>query len=73
MAQTNEKASAAPAPKKPRGFSNVIGELKKVVWPTRKETVYLTFVVLLVAAAAGTFLGLWDWLLQTLAKIFLMP
>jgi len=71
MAQTNDKASTAP--RKPSGFSNVIGELKKVVWPTRKETVYLTFVVLLVAATAGTFLGLWDWLLQTLVKIFLTP
>ena len=44
------------------GFiGEVIAELKKVVWLTRREAAYLTGLVLLVAAAAGIFLGALDY------------
>ena len=43
------------------GFvGEVIGELKKVVWLTRREAAYLTGLVLLVSIAAGIFLGALD-------------
>jgi preprotein translocase subunit SecE len=32
-------------------------ELKKVVWPTRQETIRLTFVVIVVSLLVGLFLG----------------
>jgi preprotein translocase subunit SecE len=32
-------------------------ELKKVVWPTRQETVRLTMVVIVVSLLVGVFLG----------------
>ena len=49
----------------PRGglvqfFSEVVGELKKVTWPSREETTRLTIMVLAVAATVGVFLGLVD-------------
>ena len=42
-------------------FSDIIGELKKVVWLSRRETAYLTVLVLIVAGLAGVFLGLIDY------------
>ena len=42
-------------------IGETIGELRKVVWLTRREAVYLTALVLLVALAAGIILGALDW------------
>ena len=39
---------------------NIIAELKKVVWPTRREATYLTMMVLVVAATVGLILGVLD-------------
>jgi len=53
-----------PVEKKPsrfRIFGEVLGELKKVTWLTRREVVYLTGLVLLVAVFMGVVLGLVDW------------
>jgi preprotein translocase subunit SecE len=55
MAQTTQ-----PAVKKGKGFKffgDIIAELKKVTWLSRRETVYLTGLVLLVAVVAGLILG----------------
>ena len=38
-------------------------ELKKVVWPSKKETVNLTLLVIIISLAVAFFLGLIDWLL----------
>ncbi len=43
-----------------RFIGETIAELKKVVWLTRREAVYLTALVLIVAAIAGVFLGAID-------------
>jgi len=37
-------------------------ELKKVVWPTRQETIRLTMVVIVVSLLVGLFLGGLDFL-----------
>jgi preprotein translocase subunit SecE len=37
-------------------FSGIWGELKKVVWLSRREVTYLTTLVLIVAILAGAFL-----------------
>ncbi|MDD2251482.1 MAG: preprotein translocase subunit SecE [Dehalococcoidales bacterium] len=64
-----------PVEKKPsrfRIFGDVIGELKKVTWLTRRETFYLTGLVLLVAVFMGVILGLMDWGFTTIIdKLFL--
>jgi preprotein translocase subunit SecE len=43
-------------------WRETIGELKKVAWPTRRDAIRLTIMVLIVMAAMGTFLGILDWL-----------
>jgi preprotein translocase SecE subunit len=42
---------------RPRWAEDIVSELRKVTWPSREDTTYLTFVVLVVAAAFGLFLG----------------
>ncbi len=43
-----------------RYFSETVGELRKVSWPTRQEAVQLTIIVLVVMIFMGLFLGLVD-------------
>ena len=43
-----------------RFFGEIINELKKVVWLTRREAIYLTTLVLIVALIAGIVLGAVD-------------
>jgi preprotein translocase subunit SecE len=55
-------AAAAAAQKKPRGsvkdyFRGIKTEMKKVVWPTRKELVSFTGVVMFLCVVLG--LGIW--------------
>ena len=46
-------------------LSEVAGELKKVTWPTRQETINSTMIVifttLLAAGILGLFDGVWSW------------
>jgi preprotein translocase subunit SecE len=42
---------------RPRWAEDIIGELRKVTWPSREETWNLTIVVVIVAGAFGVFLG----------------
>lgn len=44
----------------PRFLLDVWSELKKVVWPTRQDTVYLTIVVVIVTIILGAILGAID-------------
>jgi preprotein translocase subunit SecE len=46
-------------------------ELKKVVWPSRKETVATTSVVLVVVVLAGLFLGFVDLVLSRLVRFLI--
>jgi preprotein translocase SecE subunit len=41
-------------------IGETIAELKKVVWLTRREAAYLTFMVLIVAIIVGLILGAFD-------------
>jgi preprotein translocase subunit SecE len=42
-------------------FAEIINELKKVVWLTRREVVYLTGLVLIVTIITGIILGALDY------------
>jgi len=44
-----------------RFIGETIGELRKVTWLTRREALYLTFLVLIVAIVAGLILGVLDY------------
>jgi preprotein translocase subunit SecE len=53
-------------------ISEIVNELKKVVWLTRREVVYLTGMVLLVTIIAGIILGALDFGFSTLVeKVFI--
>ncbi len=41
-------------------IEEVLSELRRVIWPSRQETMRLTIMVLAVAVAVGAFLGLVD-------------
>src|SRR2546428_1559937 len=45
---------------RPRFVMDIISELRKVVWPTREDTMYLTVVVVIVTIILGAILGAID-------------
>jgi preprotein translocase subunit SecE len=51
-------------------MEDITSELKKVTWPTRDETIYLTTVVIVVAVSVGIVLGgidlFFNWLIDRL-------
>jgi len=51
---------AAVAAWRPRFVMDIITELRKVVWPSREDTIHLTIVVLVVAIFMGALLGAID-------------
>ncbi|OGO07000.1 MAG: preprotein translocase subunit SecE [Chloroflexi bacterium RBG_13_56_8b] len=55
-----------------RFIGEIIAELKKVVWLSRREAAYLTFLVLVVTVAVGIMLGAFDFgFTQLVDKLFL--
>jgi len=53
-------------------IGDIIGELKKVTWPSRRDTVRLTIMVLIVCVAVGLFLGALDYgFSELVAKLLL--
>jgi preprotein translocase subunit SecE len=53
-------------------FAEIINELKKVVWLSRREIVYLTGLVLIVTIITGIVLGALDYgFSQLVDKVFL--
>ena len=55
-----------------RFIGETIAELKKVVWLTRREAAYLTFLVLLVAITVGLILGAFDYGFTRLVDTFFL-
>ncbi len=47
-------------------YTETRSELRKVVWPSRKEWVNLTIVVIVTSIAVGAALGLVDWVFERL-------
>ena len=53
-------------------FGDVIGELRKVTWPSRRDTIRLTIMVIIVCGIVGIFLGLLDYgFTELIARVFL--
>lgn len=48
-------------------------ELKKVIWPSRKQTIGSTVVVIMLVVVISLFLGMVDWGLSSLVGIFINP
>lgn len=52
-------------------LSEVREELSRVIWPSRRETLKLTLIVIFVSALVGLFLGGLDFLLTKITEAFL--
>lgn len=60
--------------KKRTGFSffkDTISELRKVVWPTRREAMRLTILVIIISAVVGLALGAVDYGFTQLGRVLL--
>ena len=62
MAKVDKKASRKQQNRITRFFRETVGELRKVTWPTRREAINLTIVVLIVIALMSAFLGVLDFI-----------
>ncbi len=51
----------------PEIFDNIVQEVKKVEWPTRKEALHLTLVVVILSLIIGIYVGVLD---VAFAKLF---
>ena len=49
----------------------VVYELRKVVWPSRKETIGTTAVVLVIVIISGVFLGVVDFILSHFIRLLI--
>ncbi|MBI5178521.1 MAG: preprotein translocase subunit SecE [Nitrospinae bacterium] len=52
-------------------FAEAKNELKKVTWPTRKETTGITGVVIVTSFVMCIYLGVVDWVLAELIKFLI--
>lgn len=52
-------------------FKEVRSELSQVTWPTRKETIRLTVVVILISLVVGIYLGAADFLFTKLLQFII--
>lgn len=53
-------------------IGEIIGELRKVTWPSRRDTVRLTIMVIIVCVLVGLFLGALDYgFSELVAKVLL--
>lgn len=65
VSTTKEKRSIA------KYVGNIVGELRKVVWPTRQEAINLSLLVVIVSVVIGALLGLLDYgFTQLMQKVF---
>jgi preprotein translocase SecE subunit len=55
-----------------RLVGEIIAEMKKVVWLSKREAAYLTFLVLVVTAAVGVMLGAFDYGFTQLVNTFFL-
>ena len=72
MSPSRSLTQPAPAAKKTGFFADILGELRKVVWPKRQETIYLTMMVLVVAISVGALLGILDYVYSYLINNFIV-
>ncbi len=54
-----------------RYYRETVGELRKVVWPTREEAIRLTWIVLVVITVMSVLLGAADYLFGQLIRFLI--
>ncbi|UCH43658.1 MAG: preprotein translocase subunit SecE [Dehalococcoidales bacterium] len=58
---TSQSTTAKQGKARFRFITDIYGELKKVVWLTRQEVIYLTTLVLIITIIVGLILGVLDY------------
>ena len=72
MAKRIQSPAARPKRSRFAFVGDIVGELRKVVWPTRREATRLTIMVLIVCVAVGIVLGAIDYgFAELVTKVFL--
>lgn len=72
MAKEEKKEAVIKQPNRiQRYFRETVGELRKVSWPTRKEAVNLTVIVLIVTFGMSAFLGLLDFIYTQIFRLII--
>lgn len=54
-----------------RSFREIRSEMKKIVWPSKKQTMNNTAVVFVVMASVGAFIWIVDWVLTLIRSLIL--
>jgi preprotein translocase SecE subunit len=70
--RSNRVQRPTPTPRRGivRNFEDILGELRKVIWPSAAELRTMTFVVIVTVVVVSIMLGLIDYVLtQTLVKV----
>ena len=77
-AKAEKKKDAKPADKKPgvfarigKWFKDMKGELKKVQWPTRKQTINNTLIVIACVIVVGVFIWIFDYIAGSAIDVLL--
>ena len=71
-AKKPQASGAQPKKRRFTFFADIVGELRKVVWPTRQETTRLTLIVIGLCVVMGLILGAVDYgFSELVAKVFL--
>lgn len=75
MNEKPQKTAKENKPKKSNGFlkffRDLKGEFKKIVWPSKKQIINNTFIVIVAILVVGVFIWLVDLGLAELVKLFL--
>ncbi len=50
-------------------FKETRAEMKHVVWPTRKQAILYTIVVIVISLATAAYLGFFDFVFSTILKL----
>ena len=53
-------------------IGDIVSELRKVVWPTRRDATNLTILVIIVSAAVGVILGVLDIFFSRVVSVLLL-
>jgi preprotein translocase subunit SecE len=69
LAEEVKKAKVGVLARASKSFRDMRGEMKKVVWPTRKQTINNTVVVLCFMAVMAAIIGLFDTGLSALIRL----
>jgi len=75
MADSKKQKTEKPVVKKPnriqKWWSETVGELRKVTWPTKEDAIKMTKIVLVVVLLTAVFLGVVDFVFSRLIGLLL--